>query len=124
MGTFQAAIDYAPYLITKQKGRLENARRSIGFSAEYSPVFQSLPTVNQALAAKHIDLAMTAEIPALIGKAAGIDIKIAWLSCTLNSQVIGPASSKATSIKDLKGKKITVLAGTSPQDWFIRNLET
>jgi sulfonate transport system substrate-binding protein len=108
LGSFFIAIDYAPYLIAKSKGMFEK----IGSGAEYT-TFQSLPPVNEALATHQVDAVFEAEPPAIIGCAAGIDVKIVGISCSLTQEILVPQKSKAQSVADLKGAKIAVLAGTS-----------
>jgi ABC-type nitrate/sulfonate/bicarbonate transport system substrate-binding protein len=80
VGSFFIAIDYAPYLIAKSKGMFENIG---GNSAVQYTTFQSLPPVNEALATQQVDAVFEAEPPALIGRAAGIDVKIVGISCSL-----------------------------------------
>ena len=75
--------------------------------------FQSLPPVNEAMATQQVDAVFEAEPPALIGRAAGIDVKIVGISCSLVQEILVPQKSKAQSVADLKGAKIAVLAGTS-----------
>lgn len=122
VGTFNTAIDYAPYIIAKKKGWLDDALKSNGFVVEHLPTFQSLPSANEAMAAGRLDIVLTGEIPTLIGRAAGIDVKIAWVSCRLQADTVVPINSTAQSIRDLKGKKVAVLAGSAPYYWVTRNL--
>lgn len=110
IGSFFVAIDYAPYLIAKSKGMFEKIGG--GTTTKYT-MFQSLPPINESLATDQIDAVFEAEPPALIGSAAGIDVKIVGISCSLVQEILVPVTSKAQSAADLKGSKIAVLAGTS-----------
>jgi sulfonate transport system substrate-binding protein len=110
IGSFFVAIDYAPYLIAKSKGMFDNIER--GTTTQYT-MFQSLPPINEAFATNQIDAVFEAEPPALIGSAAGIDVKIVGISCSLVQEILVPVKSKAQTAADLKGAKIAVLAGTS-----------
>jgi sulfonate transport system substrate-binding protein len=110
IGSFFVAIDYAPYLIAKSKGKFEKIGG--GTTVKYT-MFQSLPPINESLATNQIDAVFEAEPPALIGCAAGIDVKIVGISCSLVQEILVPVKSKAHSAADLKGSKIAVLAGTS-----------
>lgn len=110
LGSFFIAIDYAPYLIAKSKGMFEKVG---GGTATQYTTFQSLPPVNESLATDQVDAVFEAEPPALIGRAAGIDVKIVGISCSLVQEILVPQKSKAQSMADLKGAKIAVLAGTS-----------
>lgn len=111
IGSFSKATDYAPYLVAKSKGWIEESLTPLGAKPEYIE-FQTLPSINEALAAKRVDFIFEAEPPAIVGRAAGNDIRIITLSCTLTIQAIVPTSSQAKSLSDLKGQKIAVLAGT------------
>jgi ABC-type nitrate/sulfonate/bicarbonate transport system substrate-binding protein len=73
IGSFFIAIDYAPYLIAKSKGMFEKIG---GATTVQYTTFQSLPPVNEAMATQQVDAVFEAEPPALIGRAAGIDVKI------------------------------------------------
>jgi len=109
IGSFFVAIDYAPYLFAKSKGMFD----AIGGGATEYTMFQSLPPINESFATGRIDAVFEAEPPALIGAAAGIDVKIVGISCTLVQEILVPTASTAQSVADLKGAKIAVLAGTS-----------
>jgi sulfonate transport system substrate-binding protein len=110
IGSFFIAIDYAPYLIAKSKGMFEKIG---GATTVQYTTFQSLPPVNEAMATQQVDAVFEAEPPALIGRAAGIDVKIVGISCSLVQEILVPHKSNAQSVADLKGAKIAVLAGTS-----------
>lgn len=111
-GSFSVAVDYGPYLVAKNKGWFEEAVKGQGFKPEYT-LFQSLPPINEAFASDRVDIVFEAEPPAIVGRAAGIDLKIVALSCTLVQEILVPKASAVHSPADLKGKKIAVLAGTS-----------
>lgn len=112
IGSFFTAIDYAPYLVAKNKGWFEEALKPYNAKVEYI-TFQSLPPINESFATNRIDVVFEAEPPAIIGRAAGIDVRITGISCSLIQEILVPNNSLAKSILDLKNKKIAVLAGTS-----------
>ena len=92
IGSFFVAIDYAPYLIAKSKGLFEKIDG--GTSAKYT-MFQSLPPMDKdSFATNQIDAVFEAEPPALIGSAAGIDVKIVGISCSLIQEILVPVKSK------------------------------
>ena len=82
--------------------------------------FESLPTINESIATDRVDIVFEAEPPALIGHAAGIDVLMAGVSCSLVQELIVPNDSE---IRDPKGKKIAVLAGTSSHYGILKILE-
>jgi len=112
MASFFSAVDYGPFIVAKNKGWFDSVLRDKGVKVEYSQ-FQDLPALNEAFATNNIDIVFEAEPPAIIGKAAGIDLKIRDISCTLNQEIVVRSDSKIAKIADLKGKRIGVLAGTS-----------
>ena len=122
LGSFFTAVDYAPYLIAKNKGWFEDALKESGTKIEYT-TFQSLPTLNEALATNKIDIIFEAEPPAIVGRAAGIDEKIVDISCSINLGILVPQDSKIASVRDLKGKSIALLAGTGVHYGVLKALE-
>jgi sulfonate transport system substrate-binding protein len=64
-----------------------------------------------------------AEPPAIVGKAAGIDVKIVDISCSITLSILVNSSSKVQSVADLKGKKIALLAGTGVHYGVLKVLE-
>jgi sulfonate transport system substrate-binding protein len=112
IGSFSVAVDYAPYLIAKKKGWFDEALAKKGFKASYT-AFQSLPPINESLATGKVDFMFEAEPAAIIGEAAGIDLKIVGISCYLIQEILVPNDSPIKQASQLKGKTIAVLAGTS-----------
>src|SRR5688572_13670165 len=111
-GSFSGAVDYGPYIVAKNKGWFDETLKVRSISAEYTQ-FQSLPPINESFATGRVDVVFEAEPPAIVGKAAGINIKIVGISCSLVQEILVPSKSNVSSIRDLRGKKIAVLAGTS-----------
>ena len=117
------AVDFAPFYVAKTKHWLEEELANTNGKPDYVGSFGEIALSNESLATDRIDLLLTSEIPPIIGLSAGINIKIVWLSCTLFSEVVGQADSPATSLADLKGKKIATLSGSSSHFWLLKNLE-
>ena len=122
MGSFSTAIDYAPYLIAKEKKWFEAAFRADGIGFEYT-TFQTLPPINEALATGNVDIVFEAEVPVIIGRAAGIDVRFGSMICTLTSEMAVPSDSTVASLSELQGKKIAVLAGSGVHYGLAQNLE-
>ena len=112
LGSFSKAVDYAPYLVAKNKGWFEEVAKKYGATVGYTE-FQSLPPINESFATDRVDMVFEAEAPAIVGKAAGIDIKIVGAGVFLTQEIIVHKNSPIKTVKDLRGKKIAVLAGTS-----------
>src|ERR1017187_3082512 len=112
LGSFSVAVDYGPYLVSKNKNWFQEALQPLKTTPNYT-LFQSLPPINESFATGRVDAVFEAEPPAIIGKAAGINVKIVGVSCSLVQEILVPARSSIKSIQALKGKRIAVLAGTS-----------
>ena len=92
VGTFSKTIAYAPYYAAVEKGWLGEAFAKHGVQAEFVE-FQSLPAINEAMATKNLDVIFEAEIPASIGSAVGIDIKIIGITGRYYQELVLPADS-------------------------------
>jgi len=122
LGSFSKAVDYAPYLVAKQKHSFEDALKALNARPTYEE-FQSLPAINEAFAAKRLDGVFEAEAPCIVGKAAGIDLKIVAVSALVDVPVIVHKDSHIEKLSDLRGKKIAVLSGTSAHYVLLKLLE-
>ena len=122
VGSFLEAIDYGPYLVAKNKGWFEEEFKKEGITVKYS-TFQTLPPINESFATGRVDVVFEAETPAVIGKAAGIDLRIVALSASLMQEIVTPTNSKIKELEDLKGKKIAVLAGTGSHYGLLKVLK-
>jgi sulfonate transport system substrate-binding protein len=122
LGSFSVAVDYAPYLIAKNKGWFKEVLGSKGYAIEFT-TFQSLPPINEALATGQVDALVAAEPPFIVGNAAGIKSEIVAISCSLVQEILVPADSGIETPAGLKGKKIAVLAGTSSHYGLFKLLE-
>lgn len=122
IGTFSKAVDYTPFYAAKENGWFDEIARKYGTSIDYIE-FQSLPPINEAFATDNLDLVFAAETPAIVAKSAGIDVKIAHPIAYLNQYIIVRKDSGINELKDLKGKKIALIAGTSPHYILVKTLK-
>lgn len=112
IGTFSTAIDYAPFIVAKEKMSLGLAL--IQKDATFShTIFEDLPAINESLTTDKLDIVFEAAPPAIIGKAGGHDIRIVQLGCSLTQEIIARKDTPIQHVSDLAGKKVAVLYGTS-----------
>jgi sulfonate transport system substrate-binding protein len=116
------AIDFAPFFVAKNKRWFEEALASVGATPEYQAPSGSAPVAYDSLATNRVDMIMSSAVRPMISRAEGNDVKIAWLSCTLKSDVVVRTDARINSIRDLKGKKVGTLTGGDTHIWLIRNL--
>jgi len=112
IGIFSRSLSFVPYMVAQSKGWWEDAAKKYGAKVENTE-FQSLPSINEAFASDRLDVVFEAEAPAIIGRAAGIDIKLKRMASAHTQRVVFQNDPALKSIKDLRGKKIAVLAGSS-----------
>ena len=123
IATFSVAIDYAPYYVAMEKGYFAEELGKLGLEPKFSR-FDALPPLNDALRLNQLDAVFEAEPPALIAEATGIDVQVAEVSATLTQRIIARKGSGITSLRDLKGKKIGVLTGTSSHYGILQSLQS
>src|SRR3989344_1078354 len=112
IGTFSKAIGYSPFFVAKNKGWFDDVASKYGYDVEFT-IYETLPPINEGFATGKVDFIGEAEPPAIIGRAAGIGIKVVGIQSTYTQQIVVPIDSDINTISDLKGKKIAVLSGTS-----------
>ncbi len=101
-------------ILGKAKGFYDQAFAKEGAKVEYD-LFLSGPLAVEAAAGDHVDLLNVGNIPPVIARANGIDVKIIAKSAfnpATNAVLVSPNSSIHT-IEDLKGKKVAVQVGSS-----------
>jgi len=121
-GTLFRAIDYAPYYLAKKNGWFEDALKGKA-RVEHLPTFQSPPSASEALGADRVDVLMTADVPSIVARSAGVRLRIPMLSCTLNSQIVVKRVSDYRKLSDLIGKRVAVAFGTGPHYGLLKNLQ-
>ena len=119
MGTFSIAIDYAPFIIAKHEGWFDASLAPFGAKAHFEK-FETLPAINKSLERGRLDFIFEAEPPAIIGRAAGIDVRIIGESCSLTQEIVVPLKSTIQNVGDLRGRRIAVLSGTSSHYGLIK----
>lgn len=122
VGSFSTAIDYAPLIVARSKGWINEALQPLKFHAEYE-TFQTLAPINEALASKRVDLVFEAEPPAIVARAAGIDVRVIAMSGTVDVQGIVPAASLIKSVAELRGKRVAVLFGSGAHYGLMRDAQ-
>jgi len=112
--SLQPIPSYAPFWVARHKGWLADALKADGVEAVEWSVLRDGPLQNEAFAAGIIDVALTADTPAIIGRAAGLDIQVVGLAaiCPESLAVLVPADSPVQSMADLKGKKVAATKGS------------
>ncbi len=98
--------------IARDKGYFEEEFNKIGVTANLVPMTGAGPAINEALASGSLDIGILGDVPAVNGKASGIDTTVIAFNGLSNTVVLlGNPDSNITSLKDLAGKKIATQKG-------------
>lgn len=116
------AIDFAPFYVAKNKGWLEETLADLNAKPSYVGSLGEIALTNEALATNQVDMFLTSTIPPVIGRSAGIEMQITWLSCVLNSEIIVQKGLPSNEFANLKGLKVGTLTGSDSHYWMLRSL--
>jgi len=101
---------------THIKGLLEQEFHSDGIRVEWTFFKGAGPAVNEALANGQLDITSLGDLPAIVGRAAGLKTHlILSTGSRINVYVAVPATSNARTLEDLRGKILSVHQGTATQ---------
>jgi sulfonate transport system substrate-binding protein len=107
----------------QQEGWLQRELARHGVKLEWYPVASALggPGFNEALASSKVDFASYGDLPSIIARSAGVDIKliVPYGGATHSYLVVG-ADVPAKSLADLKGRRIALQRGRPAELPFTR----
>lgn len=112
MATFSKAIGNSPYHIAKHFGWFEN-ETSLADRKFVFKEFSDRPTISDAFTAGQLQVLFSAEVPSLLCRIQGNDIRIVDVSTKVEQSILVPTNSLIKGPKDLVGKKVAVQQGTS-----------
>ncbi len=110
--------------LAHQRQTIEEELKADGIKVEWHYFKGAGPAVNEALANKQLDFSMQGDLPAVVGKAGGLNTRLITADRLLNSTyLVVPADSPAKSLADLKGKKVALFKGTNLHLAILRTLQ-
>ncbi|MBV8621095.1 MAG: ABC transporter substrate-binding protein [Curvibacter sp.] len=108
-----------PLSVLKARGWLEDEFKADHIRVEWTTFRGAGPAVNEALAAKQLDLVFLGDLASVIGKSRGLPTRlIAVVGRNSNSYLAVAPGSDIKGFADLKGRKVSVLKGTAYQRPF------
>ena len=123
----KGGVPYAPdntSELAHQRQTIEEELKADGIKVEWHYFKGAGPAVNEALANKQLDFSMQGDLPAVVGKAGGLNTKLIAADRLLNSTyLVVPADSPARSLADLQGKKVSLFKGTNLHLVILRALK-
>jgi sulfonate transport system substrate-binding protein len=112
LATFSKALGNAPYHVARRLKLFEQDPRLANVRFNYME-FNDRPAIASAFSAGKLDLLFSAEIPAILIRAQGEEVRIVAASTFARQEIIVPTASPVQSVPQLKGRRVGVLAGTS-----------
>jgi sulfonate transport system substrate-binding protein len=109
----QPIPQFAPLYVAKEKGWLQEKFLRQGAIVKWSS-FLAGPPMNESFASGEQDIGLMGDAPAIIGRAAGIDMRIIGRTSsgpTTLAVVVGK-HSPISSPRDLRGKKVATVKGS------------
>lgn len=112
IATFSKAIGNSPYHIAKHFGWFEENPELAGWTVEFGE-FNDRTSISDAFSAGDLDVLFSAEVPSMLCRIQGNEIRIVNVSTMVEQSILVPPGSPIQSPSDLAGKKVAVLQGTS-----------
>lgn len=123
----KGGIPFASSSVTSlahQRQAIEEELKAEGIKVEWTYFKGAGPAVNEALANKQLDFAWQGDLPAAVGKAGGLNTRLIAADGLLSANyLVVPSDSQATTLEDLKGKKVALFKGTNLQLATARTLK-
>lgn len=108
-----------PLAVAKARGWIEEEFRKDGVKVEWTLFRGAGPAINEALAARQLDVVYLGDLASVIGRARGLPTRLILpLVRGSNSYLAVAPGSDIKSFADLKGRKVSVLKGTAYQRPF------
>jgi sulfonate transport system substrate-binding protein len=93
---------------------LEEEFKGSGIQVEWLFFKGAGPAVNEALSNRQIDFAYQGDLPQIVGRSNGLKTKLLMVSGARNNlYLVAPPKSDIASIKDLKGRNVSIFRGTN-----------
>ena len=114
IATFSKALGNAPFYIAKHFGWFESDPAFQGVTIKYAE-YNDRPTIVSSFSHGDLDLLFSAEIPSILIRAQGEDVRVVLVSTVAAQEILVPTASKIEKVDDLRGHSVAVQGGTSSQ---------
>ncbi|MBS81303.1 ABC transporter substrate-binding protein [Variovorax sp.] len=104
----------SPGGVARANNWLEEEFKASGIKVEWLFFKGAGPAVNEALSNKQIDFAYQGDLPSIVGRSNGLKTKVLLVSGARNNlYLVTPTQSNIQSIRDLKGRTVSIFRGTN-----------
>jgi sulfonate transport system substrate-binding protein len=121
--TFSKALGNTPYLIAKHFNSFSQHPDLKGLSLTYTE-YNDRPTISQAFDKGELQVLFSAEIPSILCRAQGNDIRIIELSTVASQEILIRSGLPLRNVMELRGRSMAVLAGTSSHFGLLKILSS
>jgi sulfonate transport system substrate-binding protein len=122
LGTFSKSLGNAPYHVAKHFKWFEEHPDLEQLKITYT-IFNDRPTISQAFDRGDLQMLLSAEVPAILCRAQGNQIKIVEISGIVTVEILARKGLPINSVGDLQGRKLAVLQGTSSHYGLLTSLK-
>jgi sulfonate transport system substrate-binding protein len=104
----------SPGGVARVNNWVEEEFKASGIKVEWLFFKGAGPAVNEALSNKQIDFAYQGDLPSIVGRSNGLKTKLLLVSGARNNlYLVTPVKSDIHSVKDLKGRTVSIFRGTN-----------
>lgn len=112
IGYFSKAIGYAPYFVAEDLGWFDEHRVLSEWHIKHT-TYGDRATISNAFDSGDLDVLLSAEIPAIMCRAQGNDVRIVDVTGLITLHWLARTELQADSMASLFGKKVAYQSGTS-----------
>lgn len=122
IGYFSRAIGYAPYFVAQEKGWFEEHPALDGKDVKHV-IYGDRATIADSFDSGKLDVLLSAEIPAIMCRAQGNDIRIIDVTGLITLHWLARSELDATGMPDFSGKAVAYQSGTSSHYGLLTTLD-
>jgi len=122
IATFSKALGNSPYHVARHFKWFEEHPSLKGVTITYKE-YNDRPSISDAFSKGELQVLFSADIPSIICRAQGNDIRIAAVSTSVTQNILVRSDLPFKTLPDLRGKRLAVLQGTSSHYCLLKVLK-
>lgn len=123
IATFSKALGNSPYYIARHFKWFEADSNLKDVAISYKE-YNDRPTISAAFDSGELQVLFSADVPSILCRAQGNDIRIAAISATVGQNILVRSDLPYKEVPDLKGKTLAIQQGTSSYYGLLKILKT
>jgi sulfonate transport system substrate-binding protein len=112
IATFSKALGNTPYYIARHFGWFQDSKALSDANIVFKE-YNDRPSISSAFASGELQVLFSADVPSILCRAQGDDIRIAAVSANVQQNILVQSGLSIAALPMLKGHSIAVLQGTS-----------